>query len=99
MIVVTGTEDVLPLIATKWEDHLASFETAPANHSLALIFDGADHYFNGAFGRIDDRRANQPQIAALNDAVLAFAEHARAGLTIADIHIPNLPAGAELRRR
>lgn len=99
MLVVTGTEDVLPFIAPKWQDHLASHEAAPEAFSIALVFDGADHYFNGAFGRIHKAYTDSDQIRTLNTAVLAFMDQARSGVAIADMTFPELTSDVQLLRR
>ncbi|MFK7829366.1 MAG: alpha/beta hydrolase family protein [Congregibacter sp.] len=54
MLVVTGTRDVLPGFVDDWQLHLVSFEAASLAPAYALVFDDADHYFNGAFGRTVD---------------------------------------------
>ncbi|MCG8442439.1 MAG: hypothetical protein MI723_11575 [Caulobacterales bacterium] len=78
MLVVTGTEDVLPNFVPEWELHLVSYEAAPAGLSYALVFEGMDHYFNGAFGRpTPEGEAARPAVAQLNDAILAFISAAR----------------------
>ena len=87
MLVVTGTNDIVPFIAPKWEDHLASFEAAPARLSTAIVFDEIDHYFNGAFGRIDDGRAAVDAVADLNAAIITFIRQAGDGVSVADMSL------------
>lgn len=53
MVLVTGTKDVLPLFAKKWEDHLDSFHNSQSP-ATAIVFKDADHYFNGLYGRQTD---------------------------------------------
>lgn len=73
MLVVTGTEDVLPGFIDDWRQHLVSFEAARAAPAYAVIFEGVDHYFNGAYGRIaDSGDAAAPQIARLNSVIIDF---------------------------
>jgi len=62
-LIVTGTTDVLPPIAIKWQDRLVSFSVAPVG-SFALIYSDMDHYFNGAFGRENSDATNEREIAA-----------------------------------
>ena len=85
MLVVTGTDDIVPFVAPEWEDHLTSFEVAPLALAAALIFDGVDHYFNGAFGRIDEARAVTSPVGQLNTAIFAFIDQAHQGVPIADM--------------
>lgn len=53
MMVQTGTRDVLPMIAPKWEDHVVSFTAAPAGGKLLFVGQGVDHYFGNIFGRTE----------------------------------------------
>jgi dienelactone hydrolase len=50
MLTFTGTADVLPMIAPKWEAHLAAHDKA-TGVAVACVGDGVDHYFGGMFGR------------------------------------------------
>lgn len=88
MLVITGTEDITPDFIPEWEMHLASYEAAPAGLAYALVFDGMDHYFNGAFGRPtpEGEMAAAKDIERLNKEILAFIEAAQDG---------NPPSGAE----
>lgn len=70
MLCVTGTRDMMPGFVDDWRSHLASHRAAP--RSFAIIFDGMDHYFNGAFGRLGHARS-EAAIGALNDTIIAFA--------------------------
>ena len=87
MLVTTGTTDFVPFVAPAWEDHLASFENAPAALSGALIFDDIDHYFNGAFGRIDEVTAADSAVENLNKAITAFIRQVRGGIPVADMRL------------
>lgn len=50
LLVVTGTRDALPVIAPKWQDHLAAY-TQATGPALAYVGTDADHYFGGIYGR------------------------------------------------
>jgi dienelactone hydrolase len=50
LLTVTGTADVLPMIAPQWQAHLHGHEQA-AGPALAYVATQADHYFGGIFGR------------------------------------------------
>lgn len=50
MLTITGTADVLPMIAPKWEAHLAGHDKA-VGVAIACVGTGVDHYFGGVFGR------------------------------------------------
>lgn len=89
MLVTTGTTDIVPFVAPKWQDHLASYENAPAALSGALIFDEIDHYFNGAFGRIDEATAADGAVENLNEAITAFIRQVCDGVPVADMRLLN----------
>lgn len=76
MLVVTGTADVLPVIAPTWEAHRASFEAATVSPRWLWVGDGVDHYFGNRIGRPE--RADDADQAALFEAAvetaLAFLE-------------------------
>lgn len=78
MLVITGTKDVLPGFVEEWETHLDSYEAAPASLAYAAVFDGMDHYFNGAFGRVsaEEGEGAMPAVERLNDMVLTFIQYA-----------------------
>ena len=84
MLVVTGTEDVIPGFVEDWRRHLDSYEAAPADLSYAVIFEEMDHYFNGAFGRLDAGSAASAESAvdALNGSILEFISAAEEGSPI-----------------
>lgn len=50
LLVVTGTSDVVPFAAPKWQDHLSAYNHARAI-ALAYVARDADHYFGGIYGR------------------------------------------------
>ena len=50
--VQTGTADVVPPIAPKWEAHLASFEAATIPESALWVGQGVDHYFGNRIQRL-----------------------------------------------
>lgn len=51
LLVTTGTTDIVPMMAEEWDLHLVSYDAAPKGRSFALIYDGMDHYMDGAYGR------------------------------------------------
>lgn len=70
---VTGTTDILPGFIDAWETHLDAFEVSQEGFGYALIFEGMNHYFNGAFGRITpEGAASETAIDTLNAQILAF---------------------------
>ena len=87
MLVVTGTDDVVPFVAPTWQDHLTSYEMAPPGMSIALVFDGIDHYFNGAFGRVDDVDGNEHAVEYLNKATTAFMQQSQSGVSVSEIKL------------
>ncbi|MEM8937080.1 MAG: serine hydrolase [Pseudomonadota bacterium] len=74
MLVVTGTDDIVPMFAENWCDHLVSHEEAAAGVSSALVFDGKDHYFDGLYGRINERAPTEED-DLLIDALVEFANN------------------------
>lgn len=79
-LVITGTTDVLPGFIDEWETHLDSYEASQPGLGYALIFEGMDHYFNGAFGRITpEGAASEFAIDTLNTQISAFLEAALNG--------------------
>jgi len=84
-LVVTGTRDIVPGIAPEWQAHLVSYEAAPVGKAYGLVFDGMDHYFNGAYGREAPTDASADQaVALLNERVVGFVEGLIAG--VPDLH-------------
>lgn len=78
-LVVTGTADMLPMMAPTWDVHRVSFDVAPAP-SVLFVGDGVDHYFGNIICRPE--RTEAPQAAQFDDAVaitLAFIDKALAG--------------------
>lgn len=76
-LVVTGTTDVLPGFVDDWRRHLDSFAAARPGLGFALIFEGMDHNFNGAYCRITPEGAKAaPQVARLNAAINHFIRKA-----------------------
>lgn len=71
-LIQTGTADVPPG-ATDWRGHLAAWEAPPAgNHRYALVLEGVDHYFKGAFCRPE--LPGPPQLAELDLAATLSIE-------------------------
>ncbi|MEM1231479.1 MAG: hypothetical protein AAGI15_13140 [Pseudomonadota bacterium] len=62
-LLVTGTADRVPPIAERWTQHLDSYHAAPLGLGRVLIYDRADHYLNGAIGRL--RQGGAPRAAML----------------------------------
>ncbi len=80
VLVVTGTTDKLPGFIDEWEIHLDSYEASPAGLGYGLVFEGMNHYFNGAYGRIKpEGLAAQPSVDTLNSQISAFLRAASAG--------------------
>lgn len=81
MLIVTGTEDIVPGIADDWRLHLVSYDAAHLNDAFAVVYDDIDHYFNGMFGRERDATSDSDgairtrAMAHLNDTIIAFIEH------------------------
>ncbi len=82
MLTITGTQDILPFIAPKWQDHLVSYESAPEHLSLAVVFEGMDHYFNGAFGRIDPELEKNETIPVLNNIISQYIGQSLVGVSV-----------------
>jgi pimeloyl-ACP methyl ester carboxylesterase len=75
---VTGDQDVMPGFVDRWEQHLAGYEVQRADQAYALVFDGIDHYFNGAFCRLVPDAPIAP-IDSLNRIALAFVRDCLTG--------------------
>jgi len=76
--VQTGTADVLPMIAPKWEAHMASYEASSVPGSVLWVGRGVDHYFGDLVQRLareapDQSRAFEAALAVA-DKFLASAE-------------------------
>lgn len=92
MLVVTGTADVLPIVAPSWEAHAASFEAAAISPRWLWVGEGVDHYFGNRIGRPEYApSAEQARLfeAALGTSV-AFIEERAA---------PAQPQGARLTEK
>ncbi|HUD30768.1 MAG TPA: hypothetical protein VMQ93_18020 [Novosphingobium sp.] len=70
---MTGTADTMPGFVDDWRLHLAAFDAAP--RAFAMIVDGMDHYFRGAFGRLSPGDGmRDAAVDALNAGVVEFVE-------------------------
>lgn len=79
-LVVTGTADEMPGFVDDWQRHLDSYAAARPGLGFALVFDGMDHNFNGAYCRITpDGVKAAPQVARLNAAIDHFIGRAASG--------------------
>ncbi|MEO0996993.1 MAG: hypothetical protein AAFX58_05710, partial [Pseudomonadota bacterium] len=79
-LTVTGTADIIPEFTPKWELHKASYEAAPAGGAYLLVFDGMDHYFNGAFGRRGAQGFEENSaVVLLNGIILDFVRSVETG--------------------
>ncbi len=76
MLVETGTADILPGFAPRWEQHLDSYNGAPAALAWAAVYTDVDHYFGGSICRLAS-----PPNAAQRTALDRFAT-----LSIAFMH-------------
>lgn len=78
-LVTTGTKDIVPTMVEKWELHLVSFESAPPSQSFALIYEGMDHYMNGAYGRETEATSleREQAIEHMTEASLFFVSKLR----------------------
>lgn len=89
-LVITGTTDIMPGFVNDWRQHLDSYAAARPGLAYALVFDGMDHNFNGAYCRITPEGAKAaPQVEKLNAAIRQFIGNATSG---------TLPAAAEWRK-
>lgn len=89
MLVVTGTTDRLPGFIDDWQSHLDGYQAAPAALAYALVYEGMDHYFNGAFGRETTEGASaMPAVKDLNARIATFIE---------DAFADTLPTGLDWR--
>jgi predicted dienelactone hydrolase len=72
--VVTGTEDVVPMIAPKWEAHMVSFDAGTVPGSALWVGRGVDHYFGDKVQRLTraapDQSAGFARALDLSDAFL-----------------------------
>ena len=65
--VQTGTADIVPPIAPKWEAHMASFDAADVPGSALWVGQGVDHYFGNRIQRL--KRAAPDQGKAFETAL------------------------------
>lgn len=65
--VQTGTSDVVPMMAPKWEAHMVSFDAATVRGSVLWVGNGVDHYFGNRIQRLS--RAAPDQGAAFRRAI------------------------------
>lgn len=74
MLVVTGTADVLPMIAPTWEAHAVSYDATTVPGSVLWAGTGVDHYFGNLIQRPErqapDQRAGFEAATALARAFL-----------------------------
>ncbi len=52
-LTITGTADILPGFIDDWKVHKASYDYAPEGARALWVGEGIDHYFGGAFGRLN----------------------------------------------
>lgn len=75
VLMTTGTWDVNAQFWPEWQAHKLSFDTAPPNDQLALVLEGADHYFGNLICRLDREQAPQHNALAIALGVsLAFLD-------------------------
>ncbi len=80
MLLVTGTTDILPGFIDDWRSHLDGYDAASDTLAYALVYEGMDHYFNGAFGReTPEGTASAAAIGDLNARIATFIDDALAG--------------------
>lgn len=92
MLVLTGTADVLPIVAPTWDAHTASFEASSVSPRWLWVGDGVDHYFGNRIGRPEYApSAEQARLfeAALGTSVAFIEERA----------VPAQPQGARLAEK
>lgn len=91
--VQTGTADIIPPIALRWEDHAASFTAATTGPRWLWVGTGVDHYFGNAIGRPEREAPDQSEaFACAVSASLAFMERVL-GNRRADPEAPCGPPG------
>ena len=80
-LVSTGTTDIVPMMAEKWELHLNSYEETASELAYALIYDSMDHYMNGAYGRETDIETTErdQSINHLVQSSLFFMDYIKTG--------------------
>ena len=93
-IVVTGTADVLPVMAPSWDVHRVSFDIAPGP-AVLFVGAGVDHYFGNIICRPE--RTEAPQTAQFDEAVavtLGFLDRILAGKPLAPLARPARPGAS-----
>jgi dienelactone hydrolase len=80
MLTITGTADVLPMIASEWQAHLHAHERAEGP-AIAYVARQADHYFGGVFGRPE---LPGPQQQDQFDEAMDLAERFLDGFALGD---------------
>ncbi|MCU0890708.1 MAG: alpha/beta fold hydrolase [Sandarakinorhabdus sp.] len=86
-LVITGTADILPMMAPTWDVHRVSFDVAPGPSAL-FVGAGVDHYFGNIIGRPE--RTETGQAPQFNEAValtLAFLKRTLAGKSLASLAV------------
>lgn len=80
-LVVTGTADVMPGFVNDWQQHLDSYSATRPGLGFALVFEGMDHNFNGAYCRITPEGVKAaPQVARLNTSIDYFIRKSTGGV-------------------
>ena len=79
LLSVTGTADVVPMMAPRWQDHLSAHRSA-TGPALAYVGTGADHYFGGIYCRpeLPGPRAEAPFAEAVAISLAFLNNPARA---------------------
>jgi dienelactone hydrolase len=100
LLTITGTADVLPMIAPQWQAHLHGHEQAEGP-ALAYVATGADHYFGGVFGRpeLPGPRQQAQFDEAMQVTALFLAAYAPGGGGGLEKLLDFRPAQGELRVR
>lgn len=79
MFVQTGTADVLPMIAPRWESHLVSYEASRAPGVL-LVGARVDHYFGNIIGRPERAPPSEDVGRAFQAALATSTDFLRSAL-------------------
>lgn len=79
MFVQTGTADVLPMIAPRWENHLISYEASRAPGVL-FVGVGVDHYFGNIIGRPERAPPSEDVSRAFQAALATSTDFLRSTL-------------------
>lgn len=91
MLVVTGTTDILPGFIDDWRLHLVSYEASSHPHTYALVYEGMNHYMNGAYGRLTEETGGDLSVrtAAINHLLASIRMFVR------EIRQDSVPAKAD----